>query len=46
MAGMGEWRDAYGVLVGRSEGERPLRRPRHGWENKIKMDAVGMRGLD
>jgi hypothetical protein len=26
------------VLVGRPEGKRPLRRPRHRWENNIKMD--------
>jgi hypothetical protein len=25
-------------LVGRSEGKRPLGRPRHRWENNIKMD--------
>jgi hypothetical protein len=28
----------YGVLVGRPEGKRPLRRPRHRWEDNIKMD--------
>jgi hypothetical protein len=26
------------VLVGRPEGKRPLGRPRHRWENNIKMD--------
>ena len=26
--------------MGRSKGERPLGRPRYGWENKIKMDKV------
>jgi hypothetical protein len=25
-------------LVGRPEGKRPMRRPRHRWENNIKMD--------
>jgi hypothetical protein len=25
-------------LVGRPEGKRPLGRPRHRWENNIKMD--------
>jgi hypothetical protein len=35
---MGEWRGVYGILVGRSEGQRPLGRPRHRWEDNIKMD--------
>ena len=26
------------VLVGKPEGESPLGRPRHRWEDKIKMD--------
>jgi hypothetical protein len=29
---MGEKRDAYRVLVGKSEGKRPLGRTRHRWE--------------
>ncbi|KAJ4448767.1 hypothetical protein ANN_00158 [Periplaneta americana] len=29
---------AYGVIVGRSEGKRPLVRPRRRWEDNIKMD--------
>ena len=28
---------AYGVLVGRPEGKRPLGRHRHRWEDNIKM---------
>jgi hypothetical protein len=28
----------YKLLVGKPEGERPLRRPRHKWEDNIKMD--------
>jgi len=28
----------YRVLVGKPEGKRPLGRPRHRWEDKIKMD--------
>jgi hypothetical protein len=28
----------YGILVGRLEGKRPLGRPRHSWEDIIKMD--------
>jgi len=35
---MGERRDAYRVLVGRPEGERPLGRDRFRWEDNIKMD--------
>jgi hypothetical protein len=36
---MGEGRGAYRILVGRPEGRRPLgRRPRHRWEDNIKMD--------
>jgi hypothetical protein len=34
----GEVRGAYNILVGRPEGRRPLGRPRHRWENNIKMD--------
>jgi len=36
------------VLVGRPEGKRPLGRPRHRWEDNIKMDLqqVGLRGVD
>jgi hypothetical protein len=35
---MGEGRDAYRVLMGESEGRRPLGRPMHRWEDNIKMD--------
>jgi hypothetical protein len=34
----GEKRGAYRILVGRPEGRRPLGRPRHRWEDNIKMD--------
>jgi hypothetical protein len=30
--------DVYRVLLGKSEGKRPLRRPRCRWEDNIKMD--------
>jgi hypothetical protein len=33
-----EVRGAYNILVGRPEGRRPLGRPRHRWEDNIKMD--------
>jgi hypothetical protein len=35
---MGEGRGVYRVLVGRTEGKRPLGRPRRRWEDNIKMD--------
>jgi hypothetical protein len=35
---MGEVRGAYKILVGRSEGRRPLGRPRRRWEDNIKMN--------
>jgi hypothetical protein len=34
---MGEKSGAYRILVGRSEGRRPLGRPRRRWEDNIKM---------
>ena len=45
---MGEMRGVCRVLVGRSEGKRPLGRPRHRWENNIKIDfqKVGCGGMD
>jgi len=38
VARMGERIGAYRVLVGKPEGRRPLERPRHRWEDNIKMD--------
>ena len=49
VARVGERRGAYTVLVGKPEGNRPLERPRRGWEDNIEMDfrEVGWRhGLD
>ena len=43
MACMGEKRGAYRVLVGKPEGNRSLGRPRHKWEDSIKMDPQGER---
>ena len=45
---MGDRRGIYRVLVGKSEGKRPLGRPRPRWEDNIKMDLqeVGFRGMD
>jgi hypothetical protein len=38
----------YKVLVGKPEGKRPLGRPRHGWEDGIRMDLgeIGLGGVD
>ena len=38
MAHMGEGRGVHRVLVGKPEERRPLGRPRHRWEDNIKMD--------
>ena len=35
---MEERRGVYTVLLGKSEVKRPLGRPRHRWEDNIKMD--------
>jgi hypothetical protein len=45
---MGEMRYAYRVLVGKSEGRRPLGRLRRRGEDNIKMDLreVGWGGMD
>ena len=48
VACLGETRDVYRVLVGKPEGKRSLVRPRHRWEDNIKMDLqeVECRGMD
>jgi hypothetical protein len=35
---MGERRGAYEVLAGKPEGKRPLGKPRHRWDDNIKVD--------
>jgi hypothetical protein len=35
-----EERNAYRLLVGKSEGKRPLGRPRHRWMDNIKVDVL------
>jgi hypothetical protein len=44
---MGEGREAYRVLVGKSEGKRPLGRPRCRWEDRTRMDLrdIGWGGV-
>ena len=38
VACMGDRRGVFSVLVGKPEGKKPLGRPRHRWEDNIKMD--------
>jgi hypothetical protein len=44
---MGEERKVYRVLLGNPEGKRPLERPRHRWEDVIRMDIreIGWEGV-
>ena len=48
LARMGEGSGVYRVLVGKLEKRRLLGRPRHRWEDNIKMDlqVVGCMGMD
>jgi hypothetical protein len=48
VAHVGEGRRVYRVLIGRPEGKRPLGRPRHRWENNMKMDLreIGIDGAN
>ena len=48
VAYIGERRSIYRVLVGKPVEKRPLGRPRHRWEDNIKMDfqEVGCGGMD
>jgi hypothetical protein len=48
VAHVGEGRVIYRVLVGKPEGKRSLGRPRHRWEDNVKMDIleVGCGGMD
>jgi hypothetical protein len=41
-------RNAYRVLVGKPEGKRQVGRPRHRWEDNIKMGLteIGLSGMD
>jgi hypothetical protein len=38
VARMGEERNVYRVLIGKPEGKRPFGRPRHRWEDGMRMD--------
>jgi hypothetical protein len=45
---MGEERKVYKVWVGKPEGKRPLVRPRHRWEDGVRMDLreICLGGVD
>jgi hypothetical protein len=45
---MGKKTNAYGILVGKPEGKRPLGRPGRRWEDNIRMDLleIGSGGMD
>jgi len=45
---MDEEKGVYRVLVGKSDGKRPLGRPRRGWVDNIRMDLqeVGCEYMD
>jgi hypothetical protein len=45
---MGEGRGVHRFLMGKPEGKRPMGRPRHRWEDNIKLDLqeVGCGGID
>jgi hypothetical protein len=48
IAPMGQKRNAYGILLGKPEGKRPLGRPRGSWEDNIRMDLreIGWGNMD
>jgi hypothetical protein len=43
-----EERNVYKVLMGKPEGKRPLGRPRHSWEDGVRMDLkeIGLGSVD
>jgi hypothetical protein len=45
---MGEKRNVYRLLAGKTEGKRPLGRPRRKWIDNIKMDLleIGLNVMD
>jgi hypothetical protein len=44
VARVGEGRGVHRIMVGKPEGKRRLGRPRHRWEDNIKMDLQEMGG--
>jgi hypothetical protein len=47
VAFLGKRKNAYRVLGEKPDGKTPIERPRHRWEENIKMDVneVGWRGM-
>jgi hypothetical protein len=45
VACMGEMRNAYKIVAAKSDRKRPVGRPRHIWEDNIKMD-LGEKGFN
>jgi hypothetical protein len=41
VAGMGDMRNVFKIVVGNPEGKGPLRRPRHRWKDNIRMKLGG-----
>jgi hypothetical protein len=41
---MGEDREVHRMLAGKTEGKKPLGRPRRRWEDNIKMDVLEVGG--
>jgi hypothetical protein len=43
----GRGEEVYKVLVGKPEGKRPLERPRHRWDEGVRMDLteIGWRSV-
>jgi hypothetical protein len=41
-------KNAYNILVGKHKGKRPCGKPRHSWEDNIRMDVreIGLEGVD
>jgi hypothetical protein len=46
VAPTGKDRQVYKVLVEKTEGKRPLGRPRHRWEDGITMDQIQIQILE
>jgi hypothetical protein len=44
----GGMRNEYKILVGNPQNKRLIGRPRHGWENNIKINIreIGLNGVD
>jgi hypothetical protein len=45
---MGERRDSYTLFVRKPDGKRPFTRPRHRWEDDMRMGVreIGWEGVD